>query len=160
MVNEIKNPIPLGKYLKENINLSKLSEKGYFPNWLEFSAQYYQQILRSLLTVPVGGNQIIYTVPANRIFFLTGISMGGTFRGLGGGRLIIQTQTTGASGSRLLTLEVPGNSATTDAGANIVKNFNMPIKINSGTIIYLSDSGGGLLNISATIDGFLAPYTP
>lgn len=130
------------------LNTPVKQEKEFFQTWLEFAAQKFQQIVRSSQTV--NSTVTLYTVPTNMILFITEA-------------FVSVTSTNAANSSASIYFDAVANtiigvSARLNQNDSSALNFRNPIKVPSGTSVFLVSSGNATGAVNAGFNGFLVPF--
>jgi len=133
--------------LFEKIRVKTEQKESYTPNWLEWASKNCEQATASGTQAGLGWTTI-YTIPKDKIFFLTNIAITGS----GGGTSEVATIIGGNIYLHLIRLNCLSNVTS----ANAI-NFNMPIKISDNVDIELGVAGTGTFSVN--IAGFLIPIS-
>lgn len=140
----LKPPVPFDTLY----NTPVTQQKGYYPTWLEFAAQNFEQIVKNS-----GATEVMYTVPKNFILFVTNAAASLSGNAIGAAVATIRAFDAGGSTSIILAHTAAANAS---AAATQTQNFNFPLKIPSDFLIRSTISNATNANVNFV--GFLVPF--
>lgn len=131
-------------------DILKKEKLDFFPTWIEWATQNFQQILRRSTRFNTDTIVIMYTVPANRVLFITSAQLSGESGTITSAQAPsgINILLAGVS-NFILHLDITRNNRTATAAAS----FPMPIKVEAGIAVRLTPIGSAA-GIVGSFQGF------